>query len=178
MIGVFSLLIGSGLLLLGRKLFWFLSGAVGFLIGIEIARRITFPSELTLLLSALGLGVLFAVMAVFLESVLIVVVGFLGGGVTLVRVIGILGWESRLGDAVAFVVGGILGAVLIVWLFNAALITISSLAGASLIASSLPLQALERSFVFWGLAILGILIQSFALSREPPPPKKNPPLKP
>jgi hypothetical protein len=178
MIGVFSLLIGSGLLLLGRKLFWFLSGAVGFLVGIEIARRITFPSELTLLLSALGLGLLFAVMAVFLESVLIIVVGFLGGGLTLVRVIGILGWESRLGDTVAFAAGGVLGAILIVWLFNAALITISSLSGASLIVSGLPIQAPERAIIFWALAILGIMIQAIALSREPPPPKKNPPLKP
>ena len=129
MISVFSLLIGSGLLLLGRKLFWFLSGAVGFLIGIEIARRITFPSELTLLLSALALGLVFALMAVFLEFVLIVVVGFLGGGLSLVRVFGVLGWDNRLGDVVAFVVGGILGAVFIIWLFNAALITISSLSG-------------------------------------------------
>jgi hypothetical protein len=178
MIGVVSLLIGSGLLLLGRKLFWYLSGAVGFLIGLEIARRITFPSELMLILAALALGLVFALMAVFLESVLIVVVGFLGGGVTLVRVLGILGWENRLGDVVAFVVGGVLGAILIVWLFNAALIAISSLAGASLIVSGLPIQALERPLIFWALAILGIMIQAIALSREPPPPKKEAPLKP
>jgi hypothetical protein len=178
MVNVFSLLIGSGLLLLGRKLFWFLSGAVGFLIGIEIARRITFPSELTLLVSALALGLVFALMAVFLESVLIIVVGFLGGGLTLIRVTGILGWESPLGDVVAFVVGGVLGAILIVWLFNTALITISSLSGASLIVSGLPIQAPERPLIFWALAILGILIQAIALSREPPPPKKQPPLQP
>lgn len=178
MIGVVSLLIGSGLLLLGRKLFWFLSGAVGFLIGIEIARRITFPSEIILILSALALGVAFALMAVFLESVLIVVVGFLGGGLSLVRVIGILGWQHRLGDIVAFVVGGVLGAILIVWLFNAALITISSLSGASLIVSGLPLGSAARPLIFWALAMLGILIQAIALSREPPPPKKGPPLKP
>jgi hypothetical protein len=178
MIGVFSLMIGSGLLLLGRKLFWFLSGAVGFLIGIEIARRMTFQSELTLLLAALGLGIVFALMAVFLESVLIVVVGFLGGGLSLLRVFGILGWDNRLGDVVAFAVGGVLGAAFIVWLFNAALITISSLSGASLIVSGLPFQAVERPFMFWALAILGIIIQAIALSREPAPPKKHPPLKP
>jgi hypothetical protein len=178
MISVFSLLIGSGLLLLGRKLFWFLSGAVGFLIGIEIARRITFPSELTLILSALALGILFAILAVFLESVLIVVVGFLGGGLSLVRVIGILGWDNRLSDVLAFAIGGVLGAIFIIWLFNAALITISSLSGASLIVSGLPIQALERPLIFWALAVLGIMIQAIALSREPPPPKKNPPLKP
>ena len=178
MISVFSLLIGSGLLLLGRKLFWFFSGAVGFLIGIEIARRITFPTELTLILAALALGLVFALMAVFLESVLIVVVGFLGGGLVLVRVIGIIGWENRLGDVVAFAVGGVLGAIFIVWLFNAALITISSLSGASLIVSGLTLQSLERPIIFWVLAALGIAIQAIALSREPLPPKKNPPLKP
>ena len=178
MVGVVSLLIGSGLLLLGRKLFWFLSGAVGFLLGIEIARRITFPSELTLILSALGLGIVFALMAVFLESVLIVVVGFLGGGLSLMRVFGILAWDNRLGDVVAFIVGGILGAIFIIWLFNAALITISSISGASLIVSGLPIQAAERPLIFWAIAILGIMIQAIALSREPPPPKKNPPLKP
>jgi len=178
MVSVFSLLIGSGLLLLGRKLFWLLSGAVGFLIGIEIARRITFPSELTLVLAALALGLVFAVLAIFLESVLIVVVGFLGGGLTLVRVLAIIGLQTRIGDVLAFTVGGVLGAIFIVWLFNASLITISSLSGASLIVSGLPIQSIERPFIFWALAILGIVLQTIALNREPPPPKQNAPLRP
>lgn len=178
MISVFSLLIGSSLLLLGRKLFWLLSGAVGFLIGVEIARRVTFSSEITLILAALGLGIVFAVLAVLLESVLIVVVGFLGGALALVRMLETIGWENRIGDMLAFAVGGILGAIFIIWLFNAALITISSLSGASLIVSGLPIHSLQRPLIFWALVILGIVIQAIALNREPPPPKKNPPLKP
>ncbi len=63
MLAILNVAIGSSLLLLGRKLFWLLVGAIGFLVGLEVATRITFPSELLLFLAALGLGTVFALMA-------------------------------------------------------------------------------------------------------------------
>ena len=70
-----------------------------------------------------------------------------------------------------FVVGGILGALLIVVLFNWALITISSIAGASMVASSLPMAGAQRPIVLLLLIVLGVVVQSVAMRREGSPPE-------
>lgn len=173
MIGILEVLIGGGLLLAGRRLFWLLVGAIGFLVGLEVATRITFRSELVLVLAALALGAVFALMAVFLESVAIGMAGFLGGGFALMRVADLLGLVAGPTRVAAFVAGGILGVILVVWLFSWALITISSIAGASMIVSGPFLRAGERPLLFLGLAILGVLIQGLAMHREGSPPKSE-----
>jgi hypothetical protein len=173
-ISLLNVVVGGGLLVAGRRLFWLLVGAIGFLIGLEVARRITFPSQLILILVALGLGVIFALMAVFLESVAIAMAGFLGGGLALMRIASMLGFDTVAANIVAFVLGGILGAILIVWLFNWALVTISSIAGASMIVSGLPLRTSDRPLLFLGLVILGVLIQALSMRREAAPEKTKP----
>jgi len=170
-ISLLNVVVGGGLLVAGRRLFWLLVGAIGFLIGLEVARRITFPSQLVLILVALGLGVIFALMAVFLESVAIAMAGFLGGGLALMRIATMLGFDTVPANIVTFVLGGILGAILIVWLFNWALVTISSIAGASMIVSGLPLRTSDRPLLFLGLVILGVLIQALSMRREAAPDK-------
>jgi hypothetical protein len=171
--GILSVLIGAGLLLTGRKLFWLLVGAIGFLIGLEVATRIVFPSELVLIVSALALGLIFALMAVFLESVAIGVAGFLGGGLALMRVGDLLGLDANPIRIAAFIIGGILGAILVVWLFNWALIGISSVAGASMIVSGVFLRPADRPLLLLGLVILGLLIQGFVFLREGASPKSK-----
>ncbi|MFH1184258.1 MAG: hypothetical protein V1755_04365 [Chloroflexota bacterium] len=168
-----NFLIGGGLLVAGRKLFWLLVGAIGFLVGLEVATRITFRSELVLVLSVVALGVIFALMAIFLETVAISMAGFLGGGFVLMRLAALLGLDGGPARIVAFVVGGIVGVILIVWLFNLALIAISSLAGASMVVSGLVLRDDERPLLFLGLMVLGVLIQGLIMLRERPSPKSE-----
>jgi hypothetical protein len=165
---------GGGLLLFGRRLFWLVVGAIGFLIGLEVATRLSLRSELLLILAGLVLGAVFALMAVFLESVAIGMAGFLGGGVALTRVALMLGLDSNAAQIIVFIMGGILGAVLIVWLFNWALIGISSVAGAAMVANALFLRPTERPLVFLVLLILGVLVQGLALRKEGPPTKRPP----
>ena len=97
MLGYLNVLIGGGLLLAGRKLFWLLVGAVGFMLGLELASRIAFRSQWMLVLAALVLGVAFALLAVFVETVAIGVAGFLGGGLGLMRLVVLLGIDSPVG---------------------------------------------------------------------------------
>ena len=174
MLAYLNLLIGGGLLVAGRRLFWLLVGAIGFLIGLEIATRVTFPSELVLIMAALGLGLVFALMAIFLESVAIGVAGFLGGGLALMRLLDIFGLDGGTAQLLGFILGGILGAILVVWIFNWALVAISSVAGASMVANGLPLRPGERPLLFVGLAILGVLIQALSMWRAGTPPKAAP----
>jgi len=164
--GILSVLIGSGLLLFGRKLFWLFVGGIGFLVGLEVATRIVFPSELFLVLAALGLGLVFALMAIFLETVAIGIAGFVGGGLTAMRILTLLGLQRGIGTVLAFVGGGILGVILIVALFNWALITLSSFAGAAMLVGGLSVRAAERPLLLLGLVLLGVAVQGVVMSRE------------
>ena len=64
-----------------------------------------------------------------------------------------------------YVIGGIIGAVLILLLLDWALILLSSLAGASLILASNVLQQFEATAAFLILVVVGILIQAAILFR-------------
>ena len=86
---IIRVLLGLGLLTLGRKLFWLFVAAVGFEFGFFIAER--FLQRRADDLVALGIGVLFgiiaALVAVFLKELAIYVGGFLAGGAILVRLL-------------------------------------------------------------------------------------------
>ena len=66
-ISIFDLILGAILLVAGRRLFWLLVGAIGFVIGVMLATRFFHGSELTMVLAGLVLGIIFALLAVFLD---------------------------------------------------------------------------------------------------------------
>jgi hypothetical protein len=165
-IAFLDVILGSGLLLAGRRLFWLLLGAIGFAIGVETARRFLHGTDLLTLVAAIGLGILFALLAVFIESIAIGLAGFLGGGYALVTLAGILGLQGRVADITAFVIGGIIGVALVVLLFDWALISISSLAGAAMVVGGLGLGPGIRGPAYLALLILGVLVQGFTLRRQ------------
>jgi uncharacterized membrane protein YoaK (UPF0700 family) len=72
----------------------------------------------------------------------------------------------------AFVVGGLVGAILTAALLDPALILLSSLAGATAIAQNVPLQPAAQATLFIVLLIFGIIIQAvqYSRTRVPPPP--------
>ena len=166
MIAILNVVFGSSLILAGRKLFWLLLGAIGFVTGVEVATRFTRGPDVATILAAIALGIIFALLAVFLESVAIGLAGFLGGGYILLSLAGMLGMQARFPELVAFIAGGILGVIVIILLFDWALISISSLAGASMVVRALPLPPASRAPVYLILLLLGVLIQGFAFRRE------------
>jgi len=165
-IAFLDVILGSGLLLAGRRLFWLLLGAIGFAIGVETARRLLHGTDLLTLVAAIGLGIVFALLAVFIESIAIGLAGFLGGGYVLLTLAGILGLQGRVADITAFVIGGILGLALVVLLFDWALISISSLAGAAMVVGGLGLGPGIRGPVYLALLLVGVLVQGFTLRRQ------------
>ena len=64
-----------------------------------------------------------------------------------------------------FVIGGILGAVLLFLIFDWALIVISSLSGASFIVQTVELKHDVETVLFFILVILGIIIQTVLLKK-------------
>ncbi len=164
MLNFISALLGGALLVAGRKLFWLFVGVIGFIIGGQIAARFFHGSELTTLIAAIALGIISAVLTIFLESLSITIAGFLGGGYILLMLATSLGVKNDILIRIAFIVGGIIGAALIIVLFDWALITISSLAGASLIIGAF--HPANSVLIFFILLIIGVAIQGSALRAE------------
>jgi Domain of unknown function (DUF4203) len=161
-----SALIGVALLLLGRRLFWLFVAALGFAIGIELASHLSEnpPLWLSLLLS-LGLGFLGALLALLLQKLAIGVAGFLVGGRVAVAIAAALLLNHAHYSTITFVIGGILGALLLLALFDWALIVFSSIEGARLIAGSVHLPGTGATILVVALALFGIIVQSAMFRR-------------
>jgi len=149
---IIGALIGIVVLFFGRKLFWLCVAAVGFLAGVELAPHlVNEPSPLLLLTVAIVLGLIGALLALFLQKIGAIAAAFFV--------------HHAEYSAIVFVVGGILGAILILVVFDWALIVVSSLIGAHLIQSAIVLPPSGSTIVFLGLAVIGMLVQAASLRR-------------
>jgi hypothetical protein len=168
-----NLLLGIVLLLLGRRLFWLFVGVAGFLVGMEIAQRFVAGPQGTKLLIAIAAGILGAVIAIFLQKAAIAIAGFVIGGyitVELLRAAALfpkaLAGTQGTAFSVPYILGGIIGAVLLFVLFDWGLIVLSSLSGASLIVHSITFQSHALPLMFAVLAVIGILVQAGTMHRS------------
>jgi hypothetical protein len=169
-----SLVLGAILLILGRKLFWIFVGAIGFLVGFNLAAQyLSEQSIWVILLIAVVAGIIGSVLAVVLQRVAILVAGFLAGGYLTVSLLQMLEINVPLSEGIAwlpYVMGGILGAVLLFLLFDWALILLSSLAGATLITPVINPEPEMETVVFVIVLLVGIVVQSTLFRREQPAP--------
>ena len=164
---IVGVLIGIVILFFGRKLFWLCVAAVGFAVGAEIAPHlVNEPSSVLALLVALALGVLGALLALFLQKIAIAVLGFLAGGKLASAIAAAFFVHYAQYSTIIFVVGGIIGAILLLAVFDWALIVVSSFIGAYLIQSAIVLPPTGSTIVFIGLAILGIGVQAASFRRR------------
>jgi uncharacterized protein DUF4203 len=163
---IVSALIGIVILFFGRKLFWLCVAAVGFAAGVELAPHIVSePTPLVALTFALVLGFLGALLALFLQKIAIAVLGFLAGGKLANAIAATFFIHYAEHTGLIFLIGGILGALLLLSLFDWALIFISSVIGAHLIQSVAPLPPTGTAILFVVLVIFGVLVQAAAFQR-------------
>ena len=163
-IPIFSVLIGVVVLFFGRKLFWLCVAAIGFAAGVELAPRLVQePSVLLSLTIALLLGIIGALLALFLQKIAIAVLGFLAGGKLAGAIAAAFFVHYAQHSTIIFLIGGIIGAILLLVLFDWALIVVSALIGAHLIQSVITLPQSGLTIVFIGLAVIGILVQTASL---------------
>lgn len=164
---IVGVLIGVVILFWGRKLFWLCVAAVGFAVGVEIAPHfIHQPSAVVALLIALVFGLLGALLALFLQKVAIAVLGFLAGGKLASAIAAAFFVQYAHYSTIIFIVGGIIGAILLIAVFGWALIVVSSFIGAYLIQSAIVLPPTGSTLVFVALAIIGILVQAASFRRS------------
>jgi hypothetical protein len=163
-----SVLIGAAILFFGRKLFWLFVAAVGFAIGLEITPHLMREPPVWLaLVVALFLGLVGAVIALVLQKLAIAVVGFLVGGRLALAIVAAFVVEHSQYFGITFLIGGIVGALLLLALFDWALIIFSSMQGAHLILSAIELPSAGATLLFVGLAVFGIIVQASMMRRAP-----------
>jgi hypothetical protein len=165
-------LVGVLLLILGRQLFWLFVGGIGFVTAIDLVSRLasTWPVWLTLLV-ALAAGVVGALLAVFLQEFAVGVAGFLAGGYVTLALLRILNLQMAGLSWLLVLVGAIIGLGFALAVFEWALILLSSLSGAVIVAQALSAQPFNLNrpvtlLIFVGALILGIVIQARAMRGE------------
>jgi len=162
------IIVGGILLTLGRKIFWFFVGGIGFFIAYDLALRFLRdqPNWIAILL-AIGVGVLGALLAIFLKNAAIWLVGLLGGGYFALSALALFGLNQGIMGWIGFIVGGIIGSILVGLFFDWALIIISSLGGAAMIAQALHFLGTPLTqVIFFGLFVLGLVVQGIIRSSE------------
>jgi hypothetical protein len=165
MLFTINLILGIGLLLAGRKLFWLFVAAAGFFAGVELVNRFWNGTEWLSIVVGIVVGLLFALLALGLKTIAISIAGFLLGGSALLSLASAFGIERGL--FVLYIIGGILGIIFIGIFFDWALIIISSLAGASMITQTLDMQrAVFSGVIFIILLLIGIVVQSNDMSKN------------
>lgn len=166
MLQVIYILLGIGMLVFGRKLFWLFVGAAGFLAGVNLVTiGWNGPDSVAIIVGILA-GLVFAALAIFFKSITIGLTGFLGGGALLIMVAGWLGINDALPSFIIYIVGGILGIFLVSKMFDWAIIIISSIIGASAIIRSVELSGPVGWLGTFALIVVGIAIQMRALSED------------
>jgi len=169
---VINLILGIVLLTTGKKLYWLFVAVVGFVIGLALATQyVQLNPPWLVYIVALGVGLIGAILATFLQHLAIALVGFIVGGYGALYLSGLFGIDAAPGNWMAFIIGGIVGLLLVASVFNWALYLLSAWAGATLVTEAIGLQAQLGLVLFFVLFVLGMIIQA-GLFRDKP--KKKP----
>jgi hypothetical protein len=174
-----SILTGAIVLFFGRRLFWLFVAASGFVAGAMLAATgLQGYSEGVIFAIALAVGVVGAILSVLLQRLTVAIAAFFAGGYLLYILAMGLGYPAL--ALIAYLVGGILGACLSFALFDWALIGLSALLGASMIAKNLPLERNIEVAVFVVSLVLGVAVQIWQMesavvvtAREPDAPVQD-----
>jgi hypothetical protein len=151
---------GALLLLLGRRLFWLFVGVVGFFTAYYLF--LTYYAGGTPLVRtvlAVLVGVLGALLAIFMQRLAAAIAGFFVGVYLAAGFLGVGTAHVTGTNALVLLVAGVVAALLAVMLFDPALIVLSSLAGASLLVEGLRLAGNVRLVAWAVLAAVGIAVQ-------------------
>ncbi|NLG73819.1 MAG: DUF4203 domain-containing protein [Chloroflexi bacterium] len=162
-----NLLAGALLLLTGRRLFWLFVAAVGAVVAFTFASQ-TFSdlAPIILIVIALIAALIGAVLALILQRLAAGFAGFLAGGYIATGLLNFIGFNVEGSSWLPFLLGGIIGGVLVLVLFDWALIVLSSLVGAILITQNAALSQTAATLLLLVLILVGIAVQGATLLRS------------
>ncbi len=158
---IFNLMTGILLLLAGRRFFWVSVACIGFIVAYRCTLGIGVdgPAWITWALP-LGVGLIGAVVALVYQKLAVLLIGFMVGGLIGTDLFPLLGVHGGNLSWLILLASGLLGAIAMLFIFDWALIVLSSLAGAFVIIPSLGLDNTGGNIAFVILAVLGIIVQA------------------
>jgi hypothetical protein len=173
---ILNIVLGILLLTTGKKLYWLFVAIVGFVIGLAFATQLNLTPVWLNYVVAFGAGVIGAILGTFLQRLAIALVGFIVGGYGAYYLANtLLGIKAEPTNWMAFIIGGIVGLLLVASVFSWALYILSSWAGATLVTRTVnqgvKLDPTLGMVMFFLLFVLGMVIQA-GLFRDQP--KKRP----
>lgn len=164
---ILQIIFAIGLLFLGRRLYWVFVGAVGFIAVTELVlTNFTIQQEWLVVLIGLAAGILGAVLAIFVRMAGIGLAGVLGGAYVASAISSLVSLQDPTLKWVLLILGGIAGLLLLVLLFDWALIIISSLTGAFMLTRFIPISDQYSWLVTVVLLAVGIFVQSKTVEPE------------
>ena len=160
--------IGTVMLFLGRKLFWLFVGCIGFAAAYTYTERIIGqqPDHVIVIISVLA-GVLGAVCAHFIQRLAIGIAGFMAGSYITMNLLTILGFSTSQFAWIFGICGGFIGVLLLAFVFDWALIILSSLTGTSMILESVRPEPQVEMIGFGVLMIFGVAVQAKLMTVGP-----------
>ena len=154
---VMNIVLGMALLLAGRRLFWLLVAAVGFVAGASLVTQTLGPEpEWVVMVVALAMGLIGALLSVFLQRVMVTLAGVIAGGY--VAYTQALAFHLAAPDWVPWLAGGILGGLLVWIVFDVALIVLSAVSGATIIVQNVSIDPRAAGWVFLVLCLVGLVV--------------------
>ena len=166
---IFRLILGIAMLTMGRRLYWLFLGGIGFVFGYDIAKQIIHGQPQTVFfVIALCAGVVGALLAVIFQKFAVLLGGFLAGGYLFVELMKELGAGAGHSYWLLFILGGVIGAMLMKVLFSWALIVLSSFMGSVLILRAFHFGTQLPGLIFILIFLLGIAVQGGLLGRKSP----------
>ncbi len=160
-IDVIYIVLGIMLLMFGRKLFWLFSGAIAFVFGVEfIPLFLHGQSQNVIWIIALVLSIVAIVFAFLMQKIGLGVAGFMAGGYVAISLVNELRINISWLPWLLFAVGGVVGVVLTLVLFDWAIVFLSSLSGAFLILQVTGFSLHLTKILFISLIAMGIAMQT------------------
>ena len=156
-----NILIGLVLLFAGRRLFWLFVACVGFASGYHYAQQIWgIHSPLLVLILSIAVGGLGAIIAIFFQKAAIVIAGFAAGGYIVLTLFDQFAEFPAQMVWLPYIIGGIIGAIVLFFVFDWALIFLSTLTGATLIVQMVAFNPWVEIALFLALVIGGMAFQA------------------
>lgn len=157
---------GFFLLFWGRRLFWFFVVVLGFLSGSALAASVWGQSGPWFLAIAAAGGLIGALAALFLQRFAIRAAGFMAGGYLAYYFSTGMGAGTQGASWLIYLIGGIIGLFAASLLFDWALIVLSALTGAALMAQGINPPGEWQPAVLGMLFLLGIAVQAMGGGRN------------
>lgn len=166
---IINSLFGFMLLTTGSQLYWFFSAVVAFLFGEFVAARFFNVRPGTeLIMIGLGAAVIGILLITTARKLTMIVIGFLAGLLAASVLPGLFNWHPGFNDWYLLIAAGLVGAILVYFAYAYAVVFLSALIGAQMMALTIHLGGVNPQVLFLAVLILGIGVQVLLAQYAPP----------